>query len=55
MALLNYFGGPQIVNYNRNVVYFQPVPTHVWVTLIKERLEKEDCISKVNYGFKITR
>ena len=23
------------------------VPTHIWVSLIKERLQKEDCISKV--------
>ena len=29
--------------------HFQSVPTHVWVTLIKERLSKEDCISKVRY------
>ena len=27
--------------------YFQTVPTNIWVSLIKERLEKEDCISKV--------
>ena len=26
---------------------FQTVPTHIWVSLIKERLQKEDCISKV--------
>ena len=26
---------------------FQMVPTHIWVSLIKERLQKEDCISKV--------
>ena len=30
-----------------NFFHFQSVPTHVWVTLIKERLSKEDCISKV--------
>ena len=31
------------------IFHFQSVPTHVWVTLIKERLSKEDCISKVCY------